>query len=146
VRDSTRKQWLQTHNVYVTFFTIEEKKGLCQAIISPPDAPSRHHLPFDRLMALSKAEGRRCLRSLLPPPPAFAGAGFAEAGLRRIAPYASVVSPRRLASNTSLVIRVLHNLWMLALIPMVDDGLGSSILRACPILGPQQLFTFLVIQ
>ena len=31
----------------------------------PPDSPSRHHLPFDRLTALSKAEGRRCLRSLL---------------------------------------------------------------------------------
>jgi hypothetical protein len=43
-----------------------------------PDPPSRHHLPFDkltalskaerpfdRLMALRKAEGRRCLRSLL---------------------------------------------------------------------------------
>jgi hypothetical protein len=39
-----------------------------------------------------------------PPPPAFAGAGFAGAGLRRIAPYASVVAPRRLASNTLLVI------------------------------------------
>jgi hypothetical protein len=43
-----------------------------------PDPPSRHHLPFDRpfdkltvlskvegLTALSKAERRRCLRSLL---------------------------------------------------------------------------------
>jgi hypothetical protein len=43
-----------------------------------PDPPSRHHLPFDRpfdrltvlsrvegLTALRKAEGRRCLRSLL---------------------------------------------------------------------------------
>ncbi|MGD9077402.1 MAG: hypothetical protein PVJ69_19445, partial [Desulfobacteraceae bacterium] len=38
--------------------------------------------------------------ALLPPPPAFAGAG-----LRRIDPYASVVAPRRLASNTLLVIR-----------------------------------------
>ena len=27
-----------------------------------PDPPSRHHLPFDRLMALSKAEGRCCSR------------------------------------------------------------------------------------
>jgi len=26
-----------------------------------PDSPSRHHLPFDRLMALSKVEGQRCL-------------------------------------------------------------------------------------
>jgi hypothetical protein len=34
------------------------------------------------------------------PPPAFAGAG-----LRRITPYASVVAPRRLTSNTLLVIR-----------------------------------------
>jgi hypothetical protein len=31
-----------------------------------PDAPARHHLPFDRLTALSKVEGRRCLLSLLP--------------------------------------------------------------------------------
>jgi hypothetical protein len=48
----------------------------------PPDPPSRHHLPFDKLMALSKTEGPfdrpfgrltvlsiveglRCLRSLL---------------------------------------------------------------------------------
>jgi hypothetical protein len=39
-----------------------------------PDSPSRHHLPFDKftvlskvegLTALRKAEGRRCLRSLL---------------------------------------------------------------------------------
>jgi hypothetical protein len=33
--------------------------------ISIPDPPSRHHLPFDKLTALRKAEGRRCLRSLL---------------------------------------------------------------------------------
>jgi hypothetical protein len=34
--------------------------------MSAPDPPSRHHLPFDKLMALSKAEGLlRCLRSLL---------------------------------------------------------------------------------
>jgi hypothetical protein len=49
--------------------------------------------------------------------PAFAGTGsatlpsiapspaFAGAGLRRIAPYASVVAPRRLASNILLAIR-----------------------------------------
>jgi hypothetical protein len=24
---------------------------------NPPDPPSRHHLPFDKLMALSKTEG-----------------------------------------------------------------------------------------
>jgi hypothetical protein len=32
---------------------------------------------------------------------------FARSSLRRINPYASVVAPRRLASNTLLVIRVL---------------------------------------
>jgi hypothetical protein len=53
----------------------------CKPDSQPPDAPSRHHLPFDKLMALSKTEGPfdrltvlseveglRCLRSLLPPP------------------------------------------------------------------------------
>jgi hypothetical protein len=51
--------------------TIEENK------VKSPDPPSRHHLPFGRLTVLSKvegltalrkAEGRRCPRSLLPPP------------------------------------------------------------------------------
>jgi len=36
------------------------------------------------------------------------GVAFDRSSLRRIAPYASVVSPRRLASNTLLVIRILH--------------------------------------
>ncbi len=75
-----------------------------QEELSTPDPPSRHHLLFDRLTALSKAEGRRCLPAkggqAIAPPPAYAGAG-----LRRIAPYASVVAPRRPASNTLLVIR-----------------------------------------
>ena len=31
-----------------------------------PDHPSRCHLPFDGLMALSKVEGQHCLRSFLP--------------------------------------------------------------------------------
>jgi hypothetical protein len=43
--------------------------------------------------------GSAALPSIAPPP------AFAGAGLRRIAPYASVVAPRRLASNTLLVIR-----------------------------------------
>ena len=47
----------------------------------PPDAPSRHHLPFDRLMALSKAEGLRCLRSLL---------SFDLEALDRLAAYYSI--------------------------------------------------------
>jgi hypothetical protein len=29
----------------------------CQTGIYPPDSPSRHHLPFDRIMALRKMEG-----------------------------------------------------------------------------------------
>jgi hypothetical protein len=33
------------------------------------------------------------------------GVAFDRSSLRRIAPYASVVAPRRLASNTLLVIR-----------------------------------------
>jgi len=49
-------------------------------------------------------EGRRCLPTrggqALVPPPASAGAG-----LRRIAPYASVAAPRRLASDALPVIR-----------------------------------------
>jgi hypothetical protein len=36
------------------------------------------------------------------------GVAFDRFSLRRIAPYASVVSPRRLASNTLLVIRNLE--------------------------------------
>jgi hypothetical protein len=63
------------------------------------DTPSRHHLPFDRLTALSKPKGGvafdRSSRSTL----------RLSTGLRRIAPYASVVAPRRLAPNTLLVIR-----------------------------------------
>jgi len=51
-----------------------------------PDPPSRHHLPFDRLMALSKAEGRRCLRSLL---------SFDLEALDRLAAYCSMRLSRR---------------------------------------------------
>ena len=43
--------------------------------------------------------GSAALPSIAPPP------AFAGAGLRRITPYASVVAPRRLTSNTLLVIR-----------------------------------------
>jgi len=42
-------------------------------MLLPPDPPSRHHLPFDKLTALRKAEGLRCLRSLLGAP---AGSGI----------------------------------------------------------------------
>jgi hypothetical protein len=41
-------------------------------LLSNPDPPARHHLPFDKpienLRVLSEAEGLRCLRSLLPLP------------------------------------------------------------------------------
>ena len=52
----------------------------------PPDLPSRHHPCFRR--------DRFCY------------VAFDRSSLRRIAPYASVVSPRRLTSNTLLVIRI----------------------------------------
>jgi hypothetical protein len=68
-----------------------------------PDPPSRHHLPFDRpfdkpfdkltvlskvegLTALRKAEGRRCLRSLL---------SFDLEALDRLAAYCSIRLSRR---------------------------------------------------
>jgi hypothetical protein len=66
--------------------------------VHPPDPPSRDHLPFDRpfdkpfdkltvlskvegLTALRKAEGRRCLRSLL---------SFDLEALDRLAAYCSI--------------------------------------------------------
>jgi hypothetical protein len=36
----------------ITSFTPGEKQGILH-----PEPPSKHHLPFDRLTALSKAEG-----------------------------------------------------------------------------------------
>ncbi len=45
-------------------------------------------------------------------------------GLRRIAPYASVVAPRRLASNTSLVIRNAYKMMISVLTTGIDGGYG----------------------
>ena len=60
--------------------------SLLSIVLSNPDPPSRHHLPFDRLMALRKAEGRRCLRSLL---------SFDLEALDRLAAYCSIRLSRR---------------------------------------------------
>jgi hypothetical protein len=54
------------------------------------------------------------------------GVAFDRSSLRRIAPYGSIVAPRRLASNTLLVIRhTLNSLLILALIPRLDGGFGA---------------------
>jgi hypothetical protein len=49
------------------------------------------------------------------------GVAFDRSSLRRIAPYASVVAPRRLASNT------LHNLLISVLTPKLGGGFWTAI-------------------
>jgi hypothetical protein len=54
------------------------------------------------------------------------GVAFDRSSLRRIALYASLVAPRRLASNTLLVIRTVHNPLNSALIHKIDGGFGRG--------------------
>jgi hypothetical protein len=67
-RDSTKKQRLHTHSVYVTFFTIKDKKGLCQAIMTPlphSHVPCSCHNETVEKTAFLEADGK-CPEARLP--------------------------------------------------------------------------------
>jgi hypothetical protein len=68
---------------------------------------------------------RKCSRALIHHQGIICGVAFDRSSLRRIAPYASVVAPRRLTSNTLLVIRNTHNL-LSVLIPKLNGGFGEG--------------------
>jgi hypothetical protein len=69
---------------------------IIKSLIIPSNADLNALISHQGIIPAFAGTGSAALPSIAPPPPpAFAGAGFAGAGLRRIALYASVVSPRR---------------------------------------------------